>query len=60
MATWEVRGFYNQLGIAPNQMVIHTWHTSEHSRDLEIQVLKERRDVGRIERRVAGGDWVPA
>lgn len=54
---WEVRSFYNQSGRSPGQMAIHTWHTSEVSRDMEIGASKSRLDIGRVEVRDANGPW---
>lgn len=58
---YHVRSFYNQRGAAPGQMNIHTWHTTKHSRDMEISVSRGRDDVGRVEWATSPkGPWVAA
>lgn len=49
MKRYHVRSFYNAKGAAPGAMNIQTWHTTKHSRDMEISVSQGRKDIGRVE-----------
>jgi hypothetical protein len=56
---WWVRSFYNRNGAAPGAMNIQTWHTTEHSRDMEIAASLSRADIGRVEVATSkDGPWV--
>jgi hypothetical protein len=33
----------------PGQLALETWHVGETSKDLEIEIGKQRKDIGRID-----------
>jgi hypothetical protein len=50
----EHRSFYRAAG----GLCIHTWHTSQHSLDMEVSVSKGRKDIGKVEVRDSRhGQW---
>lgn len=42
---FEVKAYYHKGG----GLAMHTWHTTEVSKDIELAAFRSRREIGRIE-----------
>ncbi len=42
---FEVKAYYREGGA----LAMHTWHTTPHSKDMEVSAFRSRPEIGRIE-----------
>lgn len=45
---WRISAYYNQSGKTPGQLAMIVTHRSQFGFNLELEVFRERKDIGRI------------